>query len=72
MSIRVLFVCHGSKNRSSTVGESDIRLGITAGKPTYKKSDVGLGNAYDTADIDKPVSTAQQSGVRSAPNRELI
>lgn len=32
-------------------------------KPTYSKEEVGLGNADDTADIDKPVSTAQQKAI---------
>lgn len=31
--------------------------------PTYTKSDVGLGNADNTSDANKPVSTAQQTAL---------
>ena len=32
-------------------------------KPSYDKSEVGLGNVDNTSDTDKPVSTAQQSAL---------
>lgn len=32
-------------------------------KPTYSKAEVGLGNANNTSDISKPVSTAQQAAI---------
>lgn len=35
-------------------------------RPTYNKADVGLGNADNTSDISKPVSTAQQAAIDAA------
>jgi len=35
----------------------------TATKPTYTKSEVGLGNVDNTSDANKPVSTAQQTAL---------
>ena len=35
-------------------------------KPTYSKAEVGLGNANNTSDVNKPVSTAQQAAIDTA------
>lgn len=35
-------------------------------KPSYTKSDVGLGNVDNTSDTSKPVSTAQQTAIDTA------
>jgi|GEM_PF-4964887 hypothetical protein len=35
----------------------------TLAKPTYTKSEVGLGNVDNTSDVDKPVSTVQQAAL---------
>lgn len=35
-------------------------------KPSYTKSEVGLGNVDNTSDISKPVSTAQQTAIDTA------
>lgn len=40
-------------------------LGTMAYKSSLVKSDVGLGNVDNTADADKPVSTAQESAFKS-------
>ncbi len=37
-----------------------------ATKPTYTKSEIGLGNVDNTSDVDKPVSTAQQTAIDNA------
>lgn len=34
-------------------------------KPTYTKSEVGLGNVDNTSDLDKPLSTAQQAALNN-------
>ena len=39
-----------------------------ATKPAYTKSEVGLGNANNTSDKDKPVSTAQQTALDKKVN----
>lgn len=38
----------------------------TATKPSYTKSEVGLGNVDNTSDVNKPVSTAQASAIAEA------
>lgn len=35
-------------------------------KPTYSKAEIGLGSVDDTPDINKPVSTAQQTAIDAA------
>ena len=42
-------------------GSADFNLNVTA--LTVTKSDVGLGNVDNTSDVDKPVSTAQQTAL---------
>lgn len=49
-------------------GSQDVTLTVTSIDVT--KSDVGLGNVDNTADIDKPVSTAVQTALDLKANRE--
>lgn len=35
-------------------------------KPSYTKSEIGLGNVDNTSDSSKPVSTAQQDAINAA------
>lgn len=37
-----------------------------SGNPTLDKTDIGLGNVDNTSDLDKPVSTAQESAINAA------
>lgn len=42
-------------------------------KPTYTKSEVGLGNVDNTADLDKPISTATQTALdNKVPNTRKV
>lgn len=41
---------------------------LTAQKPDYTKSEVGLGNVDNTSDVNKPVSTAQQTALNLKAN----
>jgi hypothetical protein len=42
-----------------------------ASKPTYTKSEVGLGNADNTSDANKPVSAAQQTALDKKADKAL-
>lgn len=44
-------------------------LGDLAFKDSLSKTDVGLGNVDNTADVDKPVSTAQAAAIKEAKDR---
>ena len=55
------------KNKPESLPASDVYDWAKAEtKPTYTKSEVGLENIDNTSDINKPVSTAQQSAIDSA------
>ncbi|MDO9252633.1 MAG: hypothetical protein Q7U48_13920 [Hydrogenophaga sp.] len=47
----------------ATQGELDDHAGNTANPHSVTKTQVGLGNADNTSDVDKPVSTAQQTAI---------
>lgn len=43
-----------------SLGKADSAIQVL---PTYTKVDIGLGKVDNTADIDKPISTAQQAAI---------
>lgn len=52
------------KNKPAALPASDVYAWAKqATKPTYSKSEVGLGSVDNTSDTDKPVSTAQQTAL---------
>lgn len=52
------------KNKPDALPASDVYAWAKqATKPSYSKSEVGLGNVDNTSDTDKPVSTAQQTAL---------
>ena len=51
-----------------------LKAGATAGSASWEsltKADVGLGNVDNTADADKPVSTAQQTAINNAVKNKV-
>lgn len=52
------------KNKPTSMPASDVSAWAKAAtKPSYTKSEVGLGNVDNTSDANKPVSTAQQTAL---------
>lgn len=57
------------KNKPLALPASDVySWAKQAAKPSYTKSEVGLGNVNNTSDKDKPVSTAQQTALDKKVN----
>lgn len=57
------------KVNNATFEESDPTVpswAKTPQKPSYSKAEIGLSNADNTSDLNKPVSTAQQSAIDTA------
>ena len=55
------------KNKPTSMPASDVSAWAKAAtKPTYTKTEVGLGNVDNTSDANKPVSTAQATAIADA------
>lgn len=64
-------VCEGNDERlSNSRPASDVSAWAKQPtKPTYTKAEVGLGNVDNTADVNKPVSTAQAQAIDASLNK---
>lgn len=67
-------VCEGNDIRLSNARPaSDVSAWAKAPKkPTYTKAEVGLGNVDNTADVNKPVSTAQAQAIDASLNKAKL
>jgi len=63
-----------SPNKLAKTAIQDAVLSVNAGTGdvVIGKSDIGLGNADNTSDINKPVSTAQQTAINLSMSNHLV
>lgn len=47
-------------------------VNVNIPKPTYTKSDVGLGNVDNTSDLNKPISTATQTALNGKVDKAIV
>jgi len=62
----------GAKGTAFNKNFGTIAGSVSEGDHVHTKSDIGLGDADNTTDVDKPVSTAQQTALDLKANLSLV